>query len=188
MSTNIRLTRICQYCGKDFEAKTTVTAYCSHPCAQRAYKDRKRAEKIGVSNEHTRQVIERPMEEIRAKEFLNMADASKLLGVSRWTLWRHIKAGTINAVKIGSRTVVRRVDIDRLFERPATQMEQSQPVPVVALSDCYTLAEIRHKYGISDKALFDLIQRNDIPKQYKGKYAYVPKQPIDNLLSSNSND
>ncbi len=122
------------------------------------------------------------MEYIRAKESLNIADASKLLGVSRWTIWRAIGSGGLHAVKLGRRTLIRRSDIDRLFDQPAPSPKLA-PAPV-ALADCYTLSEVREKYSISDKALYDLIRRNEIPKQYSGQYAYVPKTRIDELLTS----
>ena len=181
MSSNIRVKRICEQCGNEFEARTTVTKTCSDTCAKRAYKARQRAAKVAVSNEQTRRIIVKPIEDIRAKESLNIADASRLLGVSRWTIWRAIGSGALHAVKLGRRTLIRRLDIDQLFERPALLMEQRRPAPV-ALSDCYTLAQVREKYGISDKALYDLIRRYEIPKQYSGQYAYVPKTLIDELL------
>lgn len=41
MSSKIEVQRICQYCKKEFTARTTVTKYCSHKCNQRAYKAKK---------------------------------------------------------------------------------------------------------------------------------------------------
>ncbi|OIN58008.1 helix-turn-helix domain-containing protein [Arsenicibacter rosenii] len=181
MSSNIRVKRICEYCGKEFEARTTVTKTCSDACAKRAYKARKKAERIDASNEHTRKIIEYPIEVIKQKDGLNIADASKLLGVSRWTIWRNIKAGNLNAGKIGRRTVIRRADLDKLFNQSTIQ-QTSEPV-AVSLSDCYTLKEVREKYGISDKALSELIRRNAVPKQYSGIYAYVPRAIIDELFN-----
>ncbi len=182
MSSNIRVRRICKQCGNEFEARTTVTKTCSDSCAKRAYKARQRAAKVTVSNEQTRRTIVKPIEDIRAKENLNIADASKLLGVSRWTIWRAIGSGNLHAIKLGRRTLIRRSDIDRLFEPPTfTPKPLPTPVPLV---DCYTMKEIRTKYGISEKALYTLIQRNDIPKQYRGSYVYVSKVTIDELLTS----
>ena len=168
MSSNIRVKRICQQCGNEFEARTTVTKTCSDTCAKRAYKARQRTAKVAVSDEQTRRIIVKPIQDIRAKENLNIADASKLLGVSRWTIWRAIGSGNLHAVKLGRRTLIRRSDIDRLFELP-TVVLKSMPAPV-ALADCYTMKEIHEKYGISEKALYDLIRRNEIPKQYSGPF------------------
>ena len=47
MSSNIAIQRICQHCGKEFTARTTVTQYCSDDCAKRAYKARIKAAKFG---------------------------------------------------------------------------------------------------------------------------------------------
>ena len=183
MSTNIRVIRICQQCGKEFEAKTTVTKTCSGTCAKRAYKARQRAVKIEVSNEQTQQVQIKPVENLREYEFLTVEETARLIRISRRSLYRLNERGELPFVKLNRRTVIRRSDIDQLFDRPAWLMEQSRPVPV-ALGDCYTMKEIRQKYGISDKALYDLVQRNKIPKQYSGNYAYVPKNRIDELLTT----
>lgn len=178
---HIRIKRICTQCGNGFGARTTVTKTCSDVCAKRAYKTHKRATKIGQSDEQVKAIKAKPTNEIRLKETLNIADASRLLGVSRWTIWRAIGAGNLNAVKLGRRTLIRRSDIDRLFE-PTIASQRLTPSPT-ALADCYTMKEVREKYGISEKALYDLIQRNNIPKQHSGIYAYVPKTWIDELLA-----
>jgi excisionase family DNA binding protein len=114
MSSNIEVQRICQHCGREFTAKTTVTRYCSHKCNSNAYKRRVRQGKEQSSDRETVQVRLRPVTELHAKAYLNINQASTLLGVSRWTLWRLIKNGGIPVIKIGRRTVIRRADIDNL--------------------------------------------------------------------------
>ncbi|GAB3991875.1 helix-turn-helix domain-containing protein [Spirosoma daeguense] len=183
MSSNIRITRICQQCGNEFEARKTTSKTCSDACAKKAYKARQRSGKIQVSDEQTLQVKIRPIEDIRAQEFLTIDESAKLIRISRRSLYRLNERGEIPFVKLNRRTVIRRADIDRLFDRPAELMEKSRPVPIL-LEDCYTMREIREKYGISEKALYELIHRHEIPKQYSGIYAYVPKSSIDQLLST----
>lgn len=182
MSTNIRIARICQHCGREFEARTTVTKTCSDACAKKAYKARQRAAKIQVSNEQTQQVKLKPIDELKAQEFLTVNESAQLMRISRRSLYRLNERGELPFVKLNRRTVIRRLDIDRLVERPAQLMEQSRSEPV-ALTDCYTMKEIQQKYGIFEKALYELIRRNEIPKQYSGIYAYVPKARIDLLLT-----
>ena len=46
MSSNIRVTKECEYCSQEFIAKTIQTQYCSHSCNNKAYKETKRKEKI----------------------------------------------------------------------------------------------------------------------------------------------
>ncbi|MCB0553027.1 MAG: helix-turn-helix domain-containing protein [Phaeodactylibacter sp.] len=115
MSSNIRITRICQHCGEAFIAKTTVTQYCGDRCAKRAYKARKKAEKIEASNEETQRKIEQPIIELQAKEFLTVKEACQLLGISRTTLWRTIKQGRLKTAKIGTRIIIRKQDLQDLF-------------------------------------------------------------------------
>ncbi len=115
MSSNIEITRVCGLCRGNFTAKTTVTKYCSHKCASRAYKARRRGEKIVQSNEETVQTISAPIIELQAKDFLSVSDATALLGVSRWTLSRAINDGRLQAVRFGKRIVIKRSEIDRMF-------------------------------------------------------------------------
>ncbi|WP_266367774.1 helix-turn-helix domain-containing protein [Tellurirhabdus rosea] len=184
MSSKIRLTRICQYCGKQFEARTTVTRCCSDQCAKRFYKVKKREGKVEASNEETKAIIQRPIEELKGKDFLSIQDACKLLGVSRWTLWRAINNQTLLAAKVGRRTLIRRTDIDRLFETPIPLQRQEATQPEPALEDCYGLTELREKFNVSDKTLYSLIKRHNIPKYRRGKFLYIAKSDIEPLLDS----
>ena len=115
MSSNIKITRICQFCDEDFTARTTVTKYCSHACASRAYKQRTRNQNIEKSVAETVQIISVKKTEIQAKDFLTINEASELLNISRWTISRAIAANRLKAVRMGKRVIIRRKDIDELF-------------------------------------------------------------------------
>ena len=115
MSSNIEITRVCQFCESEFTARTTVTKYCSHRCASRAYKARQRGENVEKSIAETKEIIAAPIVELQAKDYLSVSDASALLGVSRWTLSRAINEGRLKAVRFGKRIVIKRTEIDRLF-------------------------------------------------------------------------
>lgn len=116
MSSNIRLQRICQFCGKEFTAKTTVTQYCTDTCAKRGYKLKKRNEKIQKSQNETTEIKAKPIEEIKAKEFLTVNDVVKLLNCSRQTVHNMISQGKIKAVKLSERkTIIKRSEIDKIF-------------------------------------------------------------------------
>ena len=185
MSSNIKVQRICQYCGTEFTARTTVTKYCSHRCGSAANKTLKRAEKVQKSNTETKQIKTKPIEELKAKEFLTVREVARLLNCSVRSAYYYIESGTIKAVNLGQRiTRVKRSDIDKLFEQPqpvnVTPQPEQKPFDI---SDCYTLTEVQGKYGISETALQNLIKRNSIPKIKKGWFAYVPKTVIDKLLS-----
>ncbi len=46
MSSNIRITKRCEYCRKEYEARRITTKYCSHGCNSRAYKQAIRETKV----------------------------------------------------------------------------------------------------------------------------------------------
>jgi excisionase family DNA binding protein len=116
MSSNIKIQRICQHCGKEFTARTTVTQYCGDDCAKRAYKVRQRATKVETSNTETQLIKAKPFEQIKAKEYLTVRDVATLLNSSIRTAYRLIEQGNIKAVNISQRkTLVKRSEIDKLF-------------------------------------------------------------------------
>ncbi len=117
MSSNIRVQKHCQHCGEEFTAKTTKTRYCGDTCAKRAYKKRKRAEKINVAEQETAKIKVRSLHELQSKEFLTVREVAKLLSCSIRTVYYQIENGRIKAVNLGERmTRVRRSEIDKLFE------------------------------------------------------------------------
>lgn len=115
MSSNIRIQKICQQCENEFTAKTTVTKYCGDRCAKRAYKARKKKEKIAASDKTTQQQKEKPLKQLQAKEFLTGKDACQLFSISRTTLWRLIKEGKLKTANIGKRIIIRKTDLHNLF-------------------------------------------------------------------------
>ena len=118
MSSNIRVVRVCQHCEKEFTAKTTVTKYCSDNCAKRAYKARKRNEKIEESNTTTIKIKTRPLVEVQSKDYLTAKEASTLLNCSVKTIYRLINNRTIKASNLSERlTRIRRADLDKILNQ-----------------------------------------------------------------------
>jgi excisionase family DNA binding protein len=114
MSSNIYLDKTCQHCGNHFVARTTVTQYCSDNCAKKAYKARGRVQKIQASIDQENK--NRPYNPvINQKEFLSIQETAQLTGASRWTIYRLIQDGRLKAGKLRRRTVVKRAEIDKLF-------------------------------------------------------------------------
>ncbi len=117
MSSNIHVQRICQHCGKEFTARTTTTQYCTHRCNSAAYKQKVRAGKVEKSNQETQRIKDRPIEELKAKEFLTVREFATLLNCSVRSAYYYIENGTIKAVNLGQRiTRIKRSEIDKLFE------------------------------------------------------------------------
>ncbi|MBK7605470.1 MAG: helix-turn-helix domain-containing protein [Saprospiraceae bacterium] len=132
MSSNIKIPKFCQYCGQAFVAQTTTTRFCGHKCASRAYKQRKREEKVqttlsdqiksvtSANSENLQSLQSLPIKtgnflNLRDKEFLSVQETAILLGASRWTIQRMIQRAELKAGKLGRRTIIPRSEIDNLF-------------------------------------------------------------------------
>jgi excisionase family DNA binding protein len=120
MSSNLFIPKSCKHCGKAFTARTTVTNYCGDTCAKKAYKARKRNEKIQTT---LNKAVQQPREivnhynpdAVNNKDFLSVTEASQLIGVSRWTIQRMIQQGRLKAVPFGRKHIVARWQIENLF-------------------------------------------------------------------------
>jgi len=119
MSSNIRVVRICEFCSKEFIAKTSFTKCCGDNCAKRAYKVRKKQEKLSktdlLPNVRVENRVNKYDPSLNLKEFLNVEEAAQLLGASRSTVFRLMKSGEIKRVKLRGRTIIFRSEIDRLL-------------------------------------------------------------------------
>ncbi|MFO8235865.1 MAG: helix-turn-helix domain-containing protein [Bacteroidales bacterium] len=180
MSSNIKINKVCQHCGAEFIAQTTKTKYCSHKCANRAYKARQRDGKLKASLKETIQIKnDYSIEELKEKEFLNVREVAKLIGCSRQTVYNLINSGNLKATNIlKKKTIVRRSDIEKLFEQPEPQQQKEEYEYNI------TINEAIEKYKISDKAFYDLRKRHNIPKIKKGKFTYIPESLIKQYLNS----
>ena len=120
MSSNLYIPKNCKHCSNAFIARTTVTKYCGETCAKKAYKDRKRKEKIQSTLTSDMQKLRDSqtntnLNNVNNKDFLSVTDASKLIGVSRWTIQRMIQQGRLKAVSFGRKRIIARWQIERLF-------------------------------------------------------------------------
>ena len=106
--------KVCDFCQCKYIAKKTTTQYCTLRCASRAYKKRARETKISETIET--QNKKRPYNPVvKDKEFLSVNEVCMLLGASRWTIYRLIQNGKISCAKLGTRTLIQRVEINNLF-------------------------------------------------------------------------
>jgi excisionase family DNA binding protein len=115
MSSNIFTQRVCQFCGKEFTARTTVTKYCSTKCNSRDYKKRLRDKNINRSEKETVNTKLQRLVSIQDKDILSLKEAALLLGISRTTLYRMRTKGIIQFTQIGNKMFVLRRSLDLLF-------------------------------------------------------------------------
>jgi excisionase family DNA binding protein len=112
-----------------------------------------------------------------SKEFLTPTEGSLLLGISRATFYRYMRDGTIRAVQLRGKTIVRRKDIDKLFDNPPsyqTHTEKKQEK-----HEYYTIRQIAEKYKICKKAILHRCEMYNIPKVYQGRNCFFDRALVD---------
>ncbi len=119
MSSNLEIIKKCLFCESEFIAKTLVTRYCSHKCNSRHYKKIQRDKKINEATAdnaiiQNNKIAYNP--EINSKDFLSIKETSSLLGISERTIFRLVKSGVLISNKVGGRRILKRSDINKLFQ------------------------------------------------------------------------
>jgi excisionase family DNA binding protein len=191
MSSNITVQRICEYCGKSFAAKTTVTRYCPAParCGKRASKAKIKESKIQKSNIETKKIIEQPIEDLKSREVLTVPQVASILGTSKKAVYNMINSGRLPAVKLSERTTrISRINFDKMMQQDfipivETLKPKTKPVKFVP-GDWYSLKEILEKFSVSDSTLRVDAKREGIEKHTKGWFTYYRKKDIDKLFSN----
>ena len=183
MSSNIKVERICEWCGKTFIAQTTVTRFCSKRCAEHSYKERLRQKKLAVSNQETAQTNFKR----RDKDYLTPTQAADLLGIGRMSIYRYIRNGKIKVVRFERKTLISKADIQAMFDfltPKETEQTKSAEKKSKSISDFYTRADIREKYGVKDSWIYKVVAENNVPKTILRGKAYFSKSHIDRLFSA----
>ncbi len=116
MSSNIKITRICEFCNSEFIAKTTVTRFCSLKCGSKAYKARTKSNRIKRSNNQTFKIQKQNLDLIKSKEFLTVKDITVLLNCSRQSVYKLVNTGKVNTIDIDlKKIIIKRSELDKLF-------------------------------------------------------------------------
>ena len=88
--------------------------------------------------------------------------------------------GALKSTNLGTRlTRIKRSEVDAFLSLPAQSTPQ---IKQYTISECYSIGETQQRFGISDKGLRDIIERNGIPKFQKGKFVFVPKELLDRIF------
>ena len=186
MSSNIRIERICEWCGNRFMAQTTVTRFCSKRCSEHSYKERMRQKKMALSNQETSQC--NPDRKSRDKDFLTPTETSQYLGVCRTYIYDSINRGKIKVTRIGRKTLISKADIQAMFDFLSPKERETNEEAIEkkgkSISDFYTRAEIREKFGVKDSWIYKVVAENNVPKTILRGKAYFSKSHIDRLFSA----
>ena len=164
------------------------TKYCSHRCANLAYKQAVRDKRVKQVEAETLSVkLEKPIENVKDKEYLSFSQAGKLLGVSRQAVYNMVKAGNLKASKISSRlSFIKRVDIEAMLEsKPYKTLHPKDTIPI---TDFYTTAEIKEKYNIQESWLYKIAKEHNIPRTFNRGKTYWSKKHIDSYFAKKAPD
>lgn len=183
MSSNIRIEKTCEWCGKQFTAQTTVTRFCSKRCAEHSYKERMRQQKI--QNTLNGPASTPALSTIKEKDYLTVAEAGQILGMTRQGVYKLIHRGDLAASKLSSRlTLIKRCSIDAMLESSPYKKRETTEKKSKSVSDFYTCAEIREKFGVKDSWKYKVVAENNVPKRILRGKAYFSKSHIDQLFSA----
>jgi len=185
--SKLKIPKICEQCGKPFEAKTVVTRFCSPICVNKSGKEKKRESKDVERKQSILEQSTNQIAHIQTRPYISISDATVLFGISKDTIRRLIKAGKIPAVNLGQRlTRVSRLHIEAMFTEVVLPEEpKEQPVKLrYNESECYKITEVSEKFGVSPSTVNKTIRRNSIPRRQVGKFVFVPKEQIDRIFSN----
>ncbi|MDR1341304.1 MAG: excisionase, partial [Prevotellaceae bacterium] len=73
-ASQFRLPRLCEYCGKPFEAKTVATRFCSNACGNRANKERLKKEKEEARKQTLLEHAATHIAEIQTRPYITVAE------------------------------------------------------------------------------------------------------------------
>ena len=187
-TSSIRIKKICQWCGAEFEAQKVSTKYCSHRCANLAYKQATREKRVKQVEAETHFIkSEKPKENVKDKEYLSIAQASVLLGLSLQAVYKMIYAGHLAAYKLSSRlSFVKRVDIDKMLNaNPYVKKNRSKGEDI---TEFYTTAEIKEQYGVKESWLYKIAKEHNIPRTFNRGKTYWSKKHIDSYFAKKTPD
>ena len=187
MSSNLKIKRICAWCGKEFIAQKTTTACCSKQCANALYKKRKRDEAIKINNQNIEKKIEeKPITIIKDKPFLTITETAIYLGVTRPTIYGYIKRGELKVIRLGFKYFLKKEDIDKLFNTPIefhTPTKEKAPI-----TDFYTTSEVKGKYHVNESWIFVIAKKHNIPRTFNRGKTYWSKKHIDAYFTKKAPD
>lgn len=185
MASNIDIQKKCEWCGKLFIAHKTSTRCCSHRCANLAYKERTRQKRVSEFQTMVNQQIEK--EDCIDKDFFTPSEAAKYIGISRATFYRYLETNLIKSVQLKRKTIIRKRDIEALFDN-ASPYKKHLPRSKQSITDFYTTAEIKEKFGVKESWIYEIAKEHNIPRIFNRGRTYWSKKHIDSYFAKKAPD
>ena len=190
-TSNIRIKKVCERCGKEFEAQKCSTRFCCKRCAEHAYKDRQRQKRKQETEIKVIETIVREKEKaVVDRVYLSVQETADLIGVKRNAVYQLIYRGKLKAFRLTSRvTRICKTDIEHLlstnvYVRKSKAKSSVNDENGEAISEFYTTREIIEKFGVSNSWVFAQAKRNNIPKVYHRGKTLWSKEHCDRVFAA----
>lgn len=163
-------------------------------CASRAYKAKKRqlvedqvSEKFSMEEEHQRKI------NLDNVYVMTPRDAAAYLGVGKTTIYRYLSNGQFKALRLQSKTLIRKADLDSLF---VTEKRKCSDSPVIKgpkevkidLADCYDVKAVMELFGMSYSGVSDLLKKAGVKEQLMFGRRIYPKADVDKIYAHRQED
>ncbi len=172
--------KVCEFCGREFEAYTQTARYCSHQCNCKAYREIKRKEVISLSaSMASKTKRERAKVDLSGREYLSISEAASLLGWCKQTVYNYCHKGIIPAKRLSQRTtLIRKKDIEALFDKvePYEVLTTGERKPI---DEWYTIDEVTEKYGLLRHRIRKIVNAENIPTKKAGTRTLIAKSRMD---------
>lgn len=186
--------KTCEWCGKTYYAQKITTSYCSHSCASRAYKARKRTEVMArfvaenpiVQNKDP---VQSTKSSVSGVDVMTPRVAAAYLGIGKTTLYRYIEGGKIKVLKLSGKTLIRRSDLDDMFVVGATPLAAPKIMPSqieipIEEKEFYTTRQISELLGLSMAGTWALLKREKVKSVQERGVTFYDKKHIDRIKAS----
>lgn len=163
-------------------------------CASRAYKAKKRqlvedqvSEKFSMEEENRRKI------NLDNVYVMTPREAAAYLGLGKTTIYRYLSNGQIKALRLQSKTLIRKADLDSLF---VTETRTSTDSPVKRgrkevkfnLDDFYDVKAVMELFGMSYSGVSDLLKKAGVKERLICGRRIYPKAAVDKIYAQRQED
>ena len=201
-SRQLRTTRVCRSCGREFSAATSTSEYCSRKCYQHDYYRRNKTQILDKRNK--REQTEEPAIPPIDSDMISVRETARRLGICRQTIYNLAAKGIITiyhitgrlsyvswseaCANISTRTAPaiqqkpRRSMRKKQTEQPAeTSSKAAAPAPSTA-AKWATVQELCSRYSWDMAYLYRFVQCHRISRIKDGRYSLYSIPQIEAVL------
>ena len=121
------------------------------------------------------------------KDFFTPSEAAKYIGISRATFYRYLETNLIKSVQLKRKTIIRKRDIEALFDN-ASPYKKHLPRSKQSITDFYTTAEIKEKFGVKESWIYEIAKEHNIPRTFNRGRTHWSKKHIDSYFAKKAPD